>query len=128
MPTNKTIILGGVEEYIVTFSKDIQLKLEEIRAVIKSCAVRSIETTSYFGIPGYSYQGYKYNGMFAWFSVSEQFLRLHVIPPVIENHARELNEYKLTKSIVSFPLDKKLPVELVKKLVKASIDVMKKGE
>ena len=125
MPSNKTIIPGGVEEYIATFQKDIQLKLEEIRAIIKSCAVGAIETTSYFGIPGYSYEGYKYNGMFAWFSVNEQYLRLHIIPPTIENHTSELNEYQLTKSIVSFPLDKALPVDLVKKLVRASIEVMK---
>jgi len=125
MKAEKTIIPGGVDEYIATYPSEVQKKLKEIQAAIQQVAPESIETTSYFQIPGYSYAGYPYNGMFAWFSISKNYLRLHVIPPVIENHSSELVGYLVTKSIISFPLDKELPIELVKKLVKASIDVMK---
>ena len=122
MKPKKTIIPGGVDEYISSYPKEVQKKLEEIKLIIQQAAPGAIETISYFQIPGYAYEGYSYNGMFAWFSVNKTHIRLHVIPPVIENYSTELMGYLKTKSIVSFPLDKELPANLVKKLVKASID------
>jgi len=85
----------------------------------------STETVSYFQIPGYSYEGYDYHGMFAWFSFKKPDVRLHLRPPVIEGHKRELAGYATTKAIVSFPAEKEVPIALVKKLVKASLKTMK---
>ena len=93
----------------------------ELRAV----APDATERTDYFEIPGYSYDGYDYDGMFAWFSFKMPYVRLHVRPPVLQNHAEELSGYPQTKAIVSFAVDKKIPKMLVKKLVKESIQVMK---
>lgn len=125
MKSKDLIVAGGVDEYISTYPGEVQKKLKEMRSVIQEAAPESIETTSYFQIPGYSYEGYAYNGMFAWFSISKNYIRLHVIPPVIKNNATGLKDYKVTASIVSFPLDKDLPVVVIKKLVKESIAVMK---
>jgi len=50
---------------------------------------------------------------------------LYLRPPIIEEHKHELAAYKTTKSAIHFPLDKKLPIALIKKLVKAR---MKKNE
>ena len=88
-------------------------------------APESIETVSYFQMPGYSYKGYDYNGMFAWFSLKKPNVRLHVRPPVIQDHKKELANYATTKAIVSFPATQKIPTTLVKKLVRASIKAMK---
>jgi uncharacterized protein YdhG (YjbR/CyaY superfamily) len=116
---------GGVDEYIAKFSKEVQDKLQQIRAAIRDIAPGSIETVSYFQIPGYSYEGYDYNGMFAWFSYKKSDVRLHVRPPVIQDNKKKLAGYATTKAIVSFPVDKEVPIALVKKLVKASLKVMK---
>jgi len=80
-------------------------------------------------MPGYSFAGYDYDGMFVWFSFKKPFVRLHVRPPVIEDHREELAGYRTTKAIVSFPMGDPVPVNLVKKLVKASLKAMqdKKG-
>ena len=121
----KTIQPGGVEEYIILQPNDAQAKLQEIRSVITTTAPGAIETVSYFGLPGYSYPGYDYNGMFVWFSFKKPFLRLHVRPPVIKDHAAELTAYTKTASIISFPVNEPLPSELVKRLVLASLVVMK---
>lgn len=125
MAKSKQIKPGGVEEYIEKSPKDVQDSLKKIRAAIKEVAPGAIETVSYFQMPGYSYSGYDYNGMFVWFSYKDTFVRLHVIPPVIENQAKQLSKYSTTKSVVSFPFDEALPIELIKVLVKASIKVMK---
>lgn len=119
------IVPGGVDEYIANYPKDVQGKLELMRAAIQEIAPGSIETVSYFQMPGYFFEGYDYNGMFAWFSFKEPYVRLHIRPPVIDDYKKELADYSTTKSIVSFSSDKVIPVSLVKKLVKASIKVMK---
>jgi uncharacterized protein YdhG (YjbR/CyaY superfamily) len=51
-----------------------------------------------------------------------------VRPPVIEDHAKELAGYPTTKAIVSFPIEKPIPMTLVKNLVKASLKVMRDKE
>ena len=123
----KIIIPGGVDEYIAKHSSEVQHRLTEIRNSIQSSAPGYTETVSYFDMPGYYYEGYDYNGMFAWFSFKKPFVRLHVRPPVLESHKKDLEGYTSTKAILSFPIDKAIPKTLVKKLVKASIKVMKEG-
>lgn len=122
---DKTITPGGVDEYIASCPKQVQPKLAQVRAAIQQVAPDAIETVSYFGIPGYAYPGYDYNGMFAWFSYQNAKIRLHVRPPVLDDHSAELTAYKKTKSILSFDETAELPLELIKKLVLASIAAMK---
>jgi len=131
MPTkasskSKDVVPGGVDEYIEKCPKDVQAHLAEIRTAIQAAAPGSTETVSYFEMPGYFHEGYDYNGMFAWFSFKKPHVRLHVRPPVLEDHEKELGDYPSTKAIVSFPANKAIPVALVKKLVKASIKEMKR--
>jgi uncharacterized protein YdhG (YjbR/CyaY superfamily) len=127
MPKRKSdsIVPGGVDEYIANCPSEVQDRLKKIRAAIRQVAPGSTETVSYFQFPGYSYEGYDYHGMFAWFSFKQPHLRLHLRPPVIQDHKKELAGYPTTKAIVSFPVDKEIPIPLVKKLVKASLKVMK---
>lgn len=116
---------GGVDEYIAACPLEIQGKLGEVRTAIREVAPDAIETVSYFDIPGYSCPGYDYNGMFAWFSFRAPFVRLHVRPQALVDHAREVEAYPRTKAIVSFASEKPMPKALVKKLVKASLRSMK---
>ena len=108
------LVPGGVDEYLASCPVEARPQLNAIRAAIREVAPDSIETVSYFQIPGYSYPGYDYNGMFAWFSYKQPNVRLHVRPPVIQDHEADLKGYATTKSIVSFPLSKEIPVALVK--------------
>jgi len=116
-----------VDEYIALCPKEVQEKLSEVRTLIQKAAPGAKERMDYFDMPGYSYEGYNYNGMFVWFSFKKPYIRLHLRPPVIDDHKKELLSYTKTKSILSFPMDNEIPGELVKKLVKASIDVMKES-
>lgn len=122
------LVPGGVEAYIADCPPNAQTSLNKMRAIIVSVAPDAIETISYFNIPGYAYKGYDYNGMFAWFSYKEPFIRLHVRPPVLESHNVLLVAYSKTKSILNFPLTNELPANLIKELVKASIQVMKEAK
>lgn len=132
MSDTKKVRLGDkhqkitVETYIENCPVEVWGELEKIRAAIREAAPDATERTDYFQMPGYAYKGFDYNGMFAWFSYKKPNVRLHVRPPVIKEHAKELAEYKTTQSIVSFTPGKPIPILLVKKLVRASVEVMKK--
>ena len=114
-----------VDEYIARCPKEAQGDLAKVRAAIRAAAPGATERTDYFQMPGYSYPGFDYDGMFVWFSFKEPHIRLHVRPPVIQEHRKELAGYATTKAIVSFPKGKPVPVTLVKKLVRASVKAMK---
>ena len=114
-----------VDEYIAKCPSEAQGGLVKMRAAIRAAAPGATERTDYFQMPGYSYPGFDYDGMFAWFSFKEPHIRLHVRPPTVEDHKKELAGYPTTKAIVKFPKSKPIPVALVKKLVKRSIKAMK---
>ena len=116
---------SGVDEYIARCPKEAQSDLAKIRAAIRTAAPGAIERTDYFRMPGYSYPGFDYDGMFSWFSFKKPHIRLHIRPPVIHEHRKELAGFATTKAIVSFPIGKPVPMTLVKKLVKASLKEMK---
>lgn len=125
--SSRAIKPGGVDEYIAGCPTAVQEKLRDMRAAIREAAPDSVETVSYFDMPGYLYEGYVYNGMFAWFSFKAPFVRLHVRPAALENHKEELKKYATTRAIVSFSAEGSIPKALVKKLVKSSIRHMKES-
>jgi uncharacterized protein YdhG (YjbR/CyaY superfamily) len=125
--SKKKIIPGGVDEYIAKCPEEVRSKLNLMRSAIHQVAPDAIETVSYFNFPGYQYEGYDYNGMFAWFSYKKPYIRLHVRPPVAKNHESELGGCKVTTGIISFPEEHEVSPVLIKKLVKASLTVMKNG-
>ncbi len=117
---------NNTTKYIATTPKEAQTVLKELRAIIREVAPTATERTDYFQIPGYSLDQYNYyHGMFVWFSFKKPYIRLHILPSVIEKYAIELEKYKLTKSIIGFKVSDKIPKSLVKKLVKESSKAMK---
>ncbi len=87
--------------------------MREVRAAIKEAAPTARESISY-RMPYYDYRG-----RLAWFGLHTAHIGFYVRPPVIEEHRKELAGYKTTKSAVHLPLNEKVPVPLIKKLVKA---------
>ena len=111
-----------VDEYINSASKEVQAKLRQVRKAIREAAPEAKESISY-KMPYYSYKG-----RLAWFGLQRNHIGLYLRPPVVEEHKKELAGYGTTKSAVHLPLDKKIPVALVKKLVKARVERNEAGE
>jgi uncharacterized protein YdhG (YjbR/CyaY superfamily) len=109
----------SVDEYIAAAPKGVRGKLEELRAAIRKAAPAAVERISY-GMPFYDYKG-----RLAYFGIAKAHIGLYIPPPVIAEHKSELEAYETTGATVRFPLDKKLPVSLIAKLVRAR---MKKNE
>jgi uncharacterized protein YdhG (YjbR/CyaY superfamily) len=122
----RIIVPGGIDEYIEKCPKEVRSTLEEIRKAIRKVAPDATETVSYFQFPGYHYDGdYPYNGMFAWFSYKEPYIRLHIWPEVIKRHKKELSDYKLATGAISFTKDQEFSMKLVEQLVSESLQYMK---
>jgi len=108
-----------VDEYIASAPKEVQAKLKELRAAIREAAPTAVERISY-GMPYYDYKG-----RLVYFGLAKAHIGVYIPTPVLEEHRSELEDYETTQATLRIPLDKKLPAELIKKLVKAR---MKKNE
>lgn len=105
-----------VDEYISLAPKEVQSKLKELRAAIRETAPTAVERISY-GMPYYHYKG-----RLVYFAHAKAHIGLYIPTPIIEEHKKELAGYQTAKGTVRFPLDKKLPVALIRKLVKARME------
>lgn len=101
-----------VDGYIKNFPKDIAVKLESIRKIVKKSAPQVEEKISY-GMPGY-----KLGGMLVYFAAWKQHIALYAMPSGTKAFPKELAQYKTSKGTIQFPLDKKLPLGLIEKIVK----------
>jgi uncharacterized protein YdhG (YjbR/CyaY superfamily) len=104
-----------VDEYIAGAPKTVQDKLKELRALIKKAAPDAEERISY-SMPYYHHQG-----RLAYFSYWTSHIGLYVPTPVLAEHKQELTAYETTGATVRFPLGKRLPASLIRKLIKARI-------
>jgi uncharacterized protein YdhG (YjbR/CyaY superfamily) len=108
-----------VDSYIKSSPKETQAKLRELRRAIKSAAPAAAERISY-GMPYYHYKG-----RLAYFGLAKAHIGFYIPTPVVAEHKKELEGYHAAGATVRFPFDRKLPVALIKKLVRAR---MKKND
>ncbi|MCL4338474.1 DUF1801 domain-containing protein [Patescibacteria group bacterium] len=105
----------NVYDYIDSAPKEIQAKLKELRKIIKEVVPDAKESISY----GMAF--YAYKGRLVYFGLQKKHIGLYIPPPIIENHKYDLRDYKTTKSAIHLSLSQKLPVALIKKLIKARV-------
>ncbi len=112
---------GAVDAYIRKAPKGARSKLMEMRKTIRSVAPDALEGISY-KMPAFD------NGRIAWFASMRGYIGLYLRPPIIENHKKELARYKTTKSAIHFLLDEKLPIALIKKLIRSRMKTRSKSD
>ena len=105
----------SVDEYIAEAPKEVQEKLQELRATIKIAAPDAQERISY-GMPYYDYKG-----RLVYFRPWKKHIGLYIPTPIVEEHKSELEGYETTDATIRFPLDEELPIELIKKLIQARV-------
>ncbi|TFG20345.1 MAG: hypothetical protein EU530_03540 [Promethearchaeota archaeon] len=104
--------LTTIDEYISSFSKEIQNILIEIRRIIKKSAPNSEETISY-QIPTYKLQ--KKN--LVHFAAFKKHIGFYPSPSGITAFKKELEAYETSKGTIKFPLNHQIPYELIQKIV-----------
>jgi uncharacterized protein YdhG (YjbR/CyaY superfamily) len=102
----------NIDEYIAGFPEDIQAILQNLRRVIHKAAPEAQETISY------SMPAFKQNGILVYFAAFKDHIGFFPTSSGISAFTKELASYNTAKGTVRFPLDKPLPVNLIKKIVK----------
>ena len=103
----------SVDAYIAAAPAEIRSKLKELRATIKKAAPDAVEKISY-GMPYYAYKG-----RLAYFRHWKNHIGLYIPTPTLEDFTKELKPYVTAKATVQFPHEKKLPLTLIARIIKA---------
>ena len=103
---------ASVDEYIDVAEPKAKKALKDIRKTIKSAAPKAEEVISY-QIPGY-----KYHGMLVFFAAWKNHISLYPAPWGAESLKKEMSAYEGSKGTIKFPIDKPMPLTLIKKMVK----------
>jgi uncharacterized protein YdhG (YjbR/CyaY superfamily) len=104
-----------MDEYIVSFPKNVQTILQEMRQTIHNAAPQAEETISY------SMPAFKQKGVLVWFAAFKNHIGFFPTALGVEAFKAELRDYSTSKGTIRFPLDKPIPFDLVKKIVEYRI-------
>jgi uncharacterized protein YdhG (YjbR/CyaY superfamily) len=107
-----TKIPGNIDEYIAQFTADIQIKLKEIRALIRKAAPEAEEKISY-QMPAFTLKG-----ILVYFAAQTNHIGFYPTSSGIRTFQKELAGYKTGKGSIQFPTDKPLPLGLISKIVR----------
>jgi uncharacterized protein YdhG (YjbR/CyaY superfamily) len=102
----------NIDEYIAGFPKDIQHLLQEMRTTIKKAAPKAEEAIKY-AMPTFTF-----HGNLVHFAAFKNHIGFYPAPSGIEEFKKELAAYEGSKGAIRFPLDKKLPLPLIGRIVK----------
>ena len=101
-----------IDEYIATFPKNVQTILQEIRQAVRDAAPQAEEAISY------QMPAFKLYGNLVYFAAFKNHIGFFPTSSVMEVFKEEVKEYKTGKGTLRFPMDKPMPLNLVKKIVK----------
>lgn len=103
---------GNVDAYIGQFPAATQAVLKQVRAAVLKVAPKAEESISY-GMPAY-----KVNGKaLVYFAGYDKHIGFYATPTGHEAFKKELAGYKQGKGSVQFPLEEKMPLALITKIV-----------
>ncbi len=107
----------SIEEYIKTFPKEVQVKLQQIRNLVKKLAPTAVETISY-GMPTFKLNGKN----LVHFAGYKNHIGFYPTPSAVVAFEKELSIYKTSKGTAQFELDKELPIKLIEEMIKYRIE------
>lgn len=104
---------ANIDQYIAIFPKETQNLLKKMRMIIMELVPDAEESFSY-GMPAY-----KTNGRpLVYFAGYKGHIGFYATPTGHAEFKEELANYKQGKGSVQFPLNKPIPYELIKRIIK----------
>jgi uncharacterized protein YdhG (YjbR/CyaY superfamily) len=105
-----------INEYHSTFSEDIQEKLSQLRKTIHDAAPQSIETISY------NMPAFKQQQVLVYYAAYKNHIGFYPTASPIIFFKEDLKKYTTSKGAIQFPLNEKIPIALIKKIVKFRVN------
>jgi uncharacterized protein YdhG (YjbR/CyaY superfamily) len=110
-----------IEEYIWSAPAEVRERLWQLHETIKAAAPGATETLKW-SVPAYSYQK-----ILVTFAAFKKHIGFYPMPSAIKAFDKELKKFKTAQGSVQFPLEKPLPLSLIKKIVKFRVKESKDG-
>lgn len=101
----------NMDEYIAGFRPDVQGILRRIRTTISDAAPEAQEAIKY-GIPTFVL-----NENLVHFAAFKNHVGFYPTPSAIEEFKDDLSSYKSAKGSVQFPIDRPMPLGLIRRIV-----------
>jgi uncharacterized protein YdhG (YjbR/CyaY superfamily) len=108
--TSKKARPKNISEYINAAPKEAQEKLREIRACIREAAPGAEESLKW-GKPAFSYKR-----ILVMFAAFRNHIGFYPTPSAVSAFADDLSEYVTGDNSIRFPLDRPLPLLLIRKI------------
>ena len=102
----------SIAEYIKAAPKETQKKLREMRACIRTAAPGANENLKW-GMPSFSYQR-----ILVTFAAFKHHIGFFPTPSAVRAFKKDLSKFKTSKGTIQFPLEKPLPLSLIRKITK----------
>ena len=97
-------------EYINAAPKQAREKLREMRACIRAFAPGATESLKW-GMPAFSYRR-----ILVTFAAFKHHIGFYPTPSAVRAFAKDLSKFVTAKGSIQFPLDKPLPLPLIRKI------------
>ena len=111
---------GAVDKYIQNYDGEVLARLKQIRQLVLAEAPDAVESLSYGLV------GYKLNGKpLVYFGGFTHHIGFYATPNGHEAFNKEFAQYVQGKGSVQLPLDKPLPLDLIKRVVHYRMDMVK---
>lgn len=111
---------GNIDEYIAGFSPEVQAILEQVRQTIRQTVPEAKETIKY-DMPTFIL-----GGNLVHFAAFKKHLGFYPIPMEHPDFIADFAPYKQGKGSIQFPLDQPMPLDLIAKVVRYRVGVLKK--
>ncbi len=113
-------MITTIDEYHQLYPQEVQDLLQQLRQAILQAAPKATETISY-GMPAF-----KLNKVLVYYAAYKNHIGFYPTPKPIVHFKEELIPFKTSKGAIQFPINQKLPLALIKKIVKFRVaDVLK---
>ena len=111
-----------VDEYLANFPENVRSKLKKLRQAIKQAAPEAQEIISY-NMPAFKLN----KRILVYYAAHTNHIGFYSYPSSIIAFKKELSNYETSKATIKFPLNKPLPLTLIKKIIKFRVkDLSKK--
>jgi uncharacterized protein YdhG (YjbR/CyaY superfamily) len=108
-----------VDDYFARLPEPARSTLSRMRDAIRSAVPREATETISYQIPAF-----RYKRVLVWFAAFSDHCSLFPTASVVAAFKDDLKNFKTSKGTVQFPIDKALPIPLIKKIVKARVAQM----